>query len=353
MTRTDLCRWINSRFRGEHKTRLRTLSAVAWGFLNVTRLGVCAIAEGIDSLTSVRHSIKRVWRFLRNAGVDPTVTMQVLCREAEALGRPMVVALDWVELRGGMRALVAGLCAGGGRALPLAWAVVSPSKFYRSQNSVEEGLLRLFSTFFTDPARVVIVADRGFRRAALLTLLDSLGFGYVVRVCGRVHVKGESYAGLLEDRPLVEREEFDLGWVSYREDGIARTRIVARWLRGCVEPWYLATNVEKSLGKACKVYAMRMEIEEGFRDLKSHRYGKALRYVKLSSPDRYERLFIIWAVGTWLLHAQGLAAVRRDLHLGLSTASNRRRDLSIVKIGEKLLREPLGTPAALLRRLAA
>ena len=124
-------------------------------------------------------------------------------------------------------------------------------------------------------------------------------------------------------------------------------------MRGCAEPWYLATNVEKSLKKVCEVYAMRMEIEEGFRDLKSHRYGKALRYVKLSSADRYERLFMIWALGTWLLHAQGMIAVRRNLHLGLSTASNRRRDLSIVKIGEKLLREPLGTPAALLRRLAA
>lgn len=300
-------------------------------------LGVAAIARGISSPTAVRHSIKRVWRFLRNVNVDATSGMQVLCREAECLGRIMVVALDWVELRGGCRALVAGLCTKNGRALPLAWAVVNHQEFFRSQNNVEEGFLRLFSTFFVNPERVIIVADRGFRRAALLAFLDALGFGYVVRICGRVHVTGETYAGLLEGRPLSERGQFDLGRVSYREDGFTATRVVARWMRGCEEPWYLATNLTKGVNALCRIYAERMEIEEGFRDLKSHRYGAKLRYVKLLDAERYERL----------------AAVRRDLHLGLSSAPNTRRDLSIVRIGRETLKLPLGGPPALLRAMAA
>jgi hypothetical protein len=350
---TEQTRWVFSRLRGVHRTRLKTISAVLWGFLSTTRLGVTAIANGISSLTSIRHSIKRVSRFLCNPNVDPTEAMRALCREAEALGKPMVVALDWVELRGGMRALVAGLCTGKGRALPLAWTVVKPSEFYRSQNNVEEGFLRLFSTFFVDPARVCIIADRGFRRAAFLALLDSLGFGYVVRICGHVHVKGARYAGLLEEYRLAERGEFDLGRVSYREDGVTRTRVVARWMRGSEEPWYLATNLDRKLGKVCDVYAMRMEIEEGFRDLKSHRYGAALRYVRLSEPERYERLFMIWAMGTWLLWAQGLAGIKRNLHLGLSSAPNTRRDLSILRIGAKLLKKALGGPPGLIRAMAA
>ena len=96
-----------------------------------------------------------------------------------------------------------------------------------------------------------------------------------------------------------------------------------------------------------------MEEEESFRDLKSHRYGAALRYVRLSEPERYERLFMIWAMGTWLLWAQGLAGIRRNLHLGLSSASNTRRDLSIVRIGAKLFKKGLGGPPGLIRAMAA
>lgn len=353
MTVTEVRRWVESRFRDEHKTRRKTISAVLWGFLSVNTLGVAAIARGIESATKVRHSIKRVWRFLRNVNVDPTSAMQALCREAESLGRVMVVAFDWVELRGGYRALVAGLSTKDGRALPLAWTVVDPAKFHRSQNSVEEGFLRLFRAFLVNPERVIIVADRGFRRAASVALLDALDFGYVVRVCGHVHVKGGTYSGLLEDHPLSERDEFDLGRVRYREDGITETRVVARWMRGCDEPWYLATNLTKGLNGVCSTFAERMEIEEGFRDLKSHRYGAKLRYVKLSSAERYERMLMIWALGTWLFHGQGLAAVRQNLHLGLSSAPNTRRDLSIVRIGRETLKLPLGGPPALLRAMAA
>jgi len=75
--------------------------------------------------------------------------------------------------------------------------------------------------------------------------------------------------------------------------------------------------------------------------------------VKLSSPERHERVFMLWALGAWLLHGQGQSAADRNLHLGLSSAPNTRRELSIIRIARELLQEPLGTPAALLRRMAA
>ena len=53
--------------------------------------------------------------------------------------------------------------------------------------------------------------------------------------------------------------------------------------------------------------------------------------MKLSDSQRYERLMAIWAMGTWLLHAQGHAAVEAKEHYGLSTAPNSRVDLSLVR----------------------
>jgi len=66
MTVTEVRRWMHSRFRPEHKTRRKTISAILWGHLNAATLGVAAIPRGIRSSTAVRHSIKRVWRYLRN-----------------------------------------------------------------------------------------------------------------------------------------------------------------------------------------------------------------------------------------------------------------------------------------------
>jgi len=335
-----------------HLTRLRTLSAVTFGFLEAARLGIAAIAEGISNATAVRHRIKRVDRFLGNDRFDATTVMAALAREANALFGRLVIAVDWVELRGGFRAIVAAACTGKGRALPIAWAVVHPRKFRLSQNSCEEGFLRLLSSILPEPSRTTIIADRGFGRAELLPVLEELTFGYVIRVRGRVEVDSLDYSGLLEDYPLCEGGEADLRWVEYRQDGVARTRIVMKWARGAEEPLYLVTNLRKAAPRVSRIYAGRMQEEESFRDMKSHRYGFALRYVKLSRPERYERIMAIWAIGMWLFFAQGAAAVKADLHLGLSSAPNGRRDLSLVRIGRELLKSAFGGPPALFKILA-
>lgn len=101
-----------------------------------------------------------------------------------------------------------------------------------------------------------------------------------------------------------------------------------------------------------RIYAGWMQEEESFRDMKSHRYGFALRHVKLGRAERYERLTAIRAVGMWLFFAQGAAAVDADLHLGLSSAPNGRRELSLVRMGRMLLKSAIGDPPALLRVLA-
>ena len=353
MLPSDVSRWIFSRFKGTHRKRLYTLSAVVWAFLSASRLSLASLGRALRGPARPRHRIKRVWRLVANGKFDPEAVMKGLAREAAARFGALVVALDWVELRGGCRALVASACTKRGRALPVAWTVVHPARFRRSQNAVEDSFMERLAKMLDAP-RTCIVADRGFRRATFLNLLHRLGFGYVVRVCGKVHVAGAGHTGLLEACGLAEGGEADLGAVEYRKDGAVRTRIVWRWRWGQREPWLLATNLKrKSVNRLCDLYARRMEEEESFRDLKSHRYGAALRYVKLTGPARYARLLAVWAVGMWLLFAQGHAAVKANLHQGLSTASNRRRDLSLITIGRLLIREGLGPPRALFRLLAA
>lgn len=351
MLARDVRRWVFGRLRGVHKKRLRTISAAVLGFLKVPRLGIAALGRALEGPALPRHRIKRIWRLIANPRFDTTVIQEALLCQAAELFRPLVLSLDWVELRDGCRALVAAVSAGHGRAIPVAWVVVQPRRFRRSQNSVEDAFVERLADILAG-AKVCIVADRGFRRATFLRLLDGLDLGYVIRVCGHVHVSGHRHTGLLEACGLAENAEADLGRLSYREDGFATTRIVWRWTRAQDEPWMLATNLRKSIKRLCEIYALRMEEEESFRDLKSHRFGAALRYLKLSGTDRYDRILAIWALGTWLLHAQGNAAVRSNLHHGLSTASNRRRDLSLVTIGRLLISLHIASLPALLQLLA-
>ena len=352
MTFTQVKRWLGPRLSGMHATRLRTLSAVVFGFLSSARLGVAGIAGGIAGATARRHKRKRVDRFLGNVGFDVTETMKMLALEAWSKFGRLVVAVDWVELRNNFTAIVAAVTTGKGRALPIAWSVEKRHKAHRSQNCLEEGFLTLIASLLPFPEWITIVADRGFGRAALFGFVDSLGMGYVVRVRGRVHVQCRSYSGLLEEYPLKEGETVDLGQVVYREDGIAKTRLVLHWSRGAAEPVFLATNLAVGARRVVKTYAERMQEEESFRDMKSHRYGFALRYPKLTKADRYEQMLVVWAVGMWLFFAQGAAAVSLGKHLGLSTATNTKRDLSLVNIGALLIRSAIGGVPTLMQAMA-
>src|SRR3990167_1902911 len=52
------------------------------------------------------------------------------------------------------------------------------------------------------------------------------------------------------------------------------------------EPWLLTTSLPPSstLAKqAVKLYQCRMQVEEGFRDIKSHRFGLGLNYNRTQS----------------------------------------------------------------------
>jgi len=346
-------RWVLSRFRGTHKSRLQSISAVLWGFLSGARLGVSALGRALSGEVLPRHKIKRVYRLLSNDKFEPGRIMVGLCREARAHFGALVISLDWVEIGGGRRALVASACTHRGRALPMAWRVVSASRFHRSQNAVEDRFMEDISGL-VDVERSCVIADRGFRRARFLGLLNALGFGYVIRVSGHVHVRAHGYQGLLGNCGLREGRRGDLGFLDYREDGLVRTRVVWHYMRAHDDAWLLATNLrDKSVKRLCEIYSRRMEEEESFRDLKSHRFGFALRYVKLSKSERYERLLAIWAMGMWIFYGQGHAAVSARKHYGLSTAPNSRIDLSLVRIGHLLLHMKLGPPQALFKLLAA
>ena len=104
-------------------------------------------------------------------------------------------------------------------------------------------------------------------------------------------------------------------------------------------PWLLATSLAHHRGAGTRIkriYAQRMQIEETIRDLKSHRFGFALRYAR---TKRLEALLLVAALATLILWLLGLAATDRQWVRHFQANTERRRPvLSTVFLGQELWR---------------
>jgi hypothetical protein len=81
-----------------------------------------------------------------------------------------------------------------------------------------------------------------------------------------------------------------------------------------------------------------MQIEETFRDLKSHRWGFGLRYSLSARPKRLDILLLLGTLGSFVAWLMGLVArnlqIERHFH---ANTEQRRRVLSTVFIGRLYL----------------
>ena len=106
-------------------------------------------------------------------------------------------------------------------------------------------------------------------------------------------------------------------------------------------PWLLATSMPHQRGSCAtikRLYSQRMQIEETFRDLKSHRWGFALRYARTERTERLEVLLLIAALATLVLWLVGIAAKARHWLRHFQANTIRCRDvLSTVFLGRSLL----------------
>ncbi|KAF0192292.1 MAG: transposase family protein [Gammaproteobacteria bacterium] len=106
------------------------------------------------------------------------------------------------------------------------------------------------------------------------------------------------------------------------------------------EPWLLATSASLaglSAARIVALYAKRRQIEQSFRDLKSHRYGVAFEDTLTRDPKRLEMLLLIHALATLAAWLEGLAIVTASLIAHPELATRRARH-SAVWLGWESLR---------------
>ncbi len=341
MNRTDAASWIVSVCACYLRlSQVKTLGDLVDAAMRCERISLANIGRSL--LGTAKHQIKRCWRFCANQRVEPCQAMSGVIRKlVRKRKKPLVVAVDWTDIRGYWTLMAS--CVFKGRSTPLLWASVENGRFEKSRNAFEEGLLLKLREAVGEGVRILIVADRGFGRTELGRFCQRYRMHYVIRISPDVWVKSPEYTGKLLDYPVHKGICRVLGNVAYRQENPVRQNIVVRWKRGLPkhrdECWFLMTDLHRSAEKLSNLYGRRMTIEELFRDQKNKWNGWSLRHTQITKADRLDRLILIMALAYLLLCGIGLIA-RQILSPACWVSNSRKRACSVFTIGRKLIAKP-------------
>jgi hypothetical protein len=328
------------------------LAALVAAAVRCERVNLAQLGRKMAGAVAAKYTTRRAWRFTCNPRVEVADAMAgVIDRIARRRRKKrLIVSFDWTDVRS-FHTLMAAACIGG-RAVPLLWASYSTPALKRSQNALEERLLRRLGALLPPSARVVILADRGFGRAEWAAVCQELGFRYVVRIKPDVTVACPRYRGVLRKYPTRKGMAHVLRGVDYRKDRRVKHNVVVRWRRDLPkkrdEPWYLMTDLDDRAERLCELYGRRMSVEELFRDHKSKRNGQSLRDTRFRHADRFDRFLLAVALAYILLVGLGLQA-KLDHDPSAWCTNRRAHECSAYTIGRAMLDRTNYPPDDLLR----
>jgi hypothetical protein len=248
-----------------------------------------------------------------------------------------VLIVDWSELKSdGRFHLLRAAVAARGRALTVYEEVHPEAR--KNSPEVEAAFLARLNALWPHGVRPVIITDAGFR-VPWFRAVEALGWHWMGRVrgttrvcslgknrwiCGRrLHRAATPRARSLDGARLAESNPIGCRLVLMgrsrqgrhqrtRHGQRARNRYAEKMAARTKEPWLLAVSTSLdhlSATRITRLYAKRMQIEQSFRDLKSHRYGCAFEDTLTRDPKRLEMLLLIHALASLVAWLEGLTVV--------------------------------------------
>lgn len=318
-----------------HAKRLTSLMSCVASLLCGHRLTLTSLGRSLPGKAYVKHSIKRVDRLLGNRQLHlerPLFYWKMLGALLGSLRHP-VILVDWSPINAASDLyLLRASIPLAGRAFPVYEAVHDREGCPKRQGQLLDALALMLPNHCVP----ILVTDAGFRRP-WFQVVEAKGWYYVGRVRNRdlyrnelgewepikqLYKQATSTAralGLIEMTrsaphlvPLYCVHQPPKGRKHRRVTGsIARNKLSRQNARREQEPWLLASNLSQPQWMARQVvgiYRKRMQIEEGFRDVKSLRFGFAFDLHRTRCPRRIEILLLIAALACYVLYLAGLRA---------------------------------------------
>ena len=322
-----------------HAKRVSSLCDATLGVLHSGSLAICAIGQGLAAARSLKpkHAVKQIDRLLSNTAINVD---DILFRWVPFIigeRSSIMVAMDWTDFDADNQAtIMLALMSDHGRSTPLVWLTVDKSTLKDRRNFYEHRVLVRLAELLPAETKVCIVADRGFGDKKLYKMLtEDLCFDYVIRFRGNIAVT----AATGETRTAA-------AWV--QAGGRARVlrgaEVTAdRYAVGTVvcvqdpdmkQAWCLAASSTDATAKQLTgLYGRRWGIECTLRDSKDLRFGMGLGTIRVKSPERRDRLWLINAFAVVLLTLLGAAGEALGYDRMLKTNTTKRRVHSLFRQG--------------------
>ena len=355
---------IDSELDFVHKQRRRALLCAVEALIAGGALWLSALGRTLVRPVAARHRIKAMDRLLGNAALHQH-RQSIYGALAGLLlrgRREAVVLVDVTEIRPGVCAMTASL-AMDGRSVPI-YDQVRHKKTVTKRSSIA-AFLKALERVLPRTVTPILVTDAGFE-SPWFDQVAAMGWHYVGRVrhqtkfllddewvdAKALHRLATSWARCLgklafpKHRPAKRRLV-----LSVRPRLKGRTRKNARGRKGRAyndrrcsksarEPWLLATSLDYSNPLIVSIYALRMQIEQNYRDTKNHRWGWRLDQNRSRSNERIEMLLLIAAIAMVVVFAFGCVAERHALHKRYQANTlYSRRVLSFFTLGQFVLRD--------------
>jgi hypothetical protein len=322
-------------FAGDlHAKRVASLANGTLGVMTSASLAVSIIGHSLAQARGLlgKHAIKQVDRLLSNQGIVVWDMFAAWVPRVIGQRKAIVVAMDWTDFDAdGQTTLALNLVCNHGRATPLLWLTVLKDELKNRRNTFEDLCLARLAELLPDGVSVTILADRGFGDTKLFGFLDTLGFDYVIRFRGNIHVTAADG----ETRAAAEWVGKDGRARKLRDAEVTASRhkvgaVVCVHARDMKAAWCLAaSNAEATAREIINYYARRWTIEPSFRDTKDLRFGMGLGVLRIADPHRRDRLLLLNAFAIVLLSLLGAAgeSLGMDRHLKVNTAKRRTHSL--------------------------
>lgn len=356
-----VARVLGKRVEEIHAKRLAVMLAVVAGIIRAQRLSLSRVGRALASQAKPKHSIKRVDRLLSNGGFHGDRWSHFSAVAEFVLGdvrRPMIV-VDWTKVVGDFHALYAAAPLGG-RAQTI-YFEVHPERRTETRG-VHTRFLRRLRDVLPKGCKPIIITDAGFHGPFFREVLR-LGWDFVGRLRGRTTMRAwgdpHQWTSVRRIYPRATAVPTSLGcFALYKKVASLLVTLVLfhrkrtpghRWRRRLSDdhdstmtagkdPWLLASSLHgASPSEIVRCYAARMQIEETFRDAKSHRFGWSLRDVRCSSATRLQSLLILGMFATLAVTLVGMAVERAGLQRGFQANTVRTRVLSHFFLGAAYL----------------
>jgi hypothetical protein len=341
-----------------HPARLAAVWRAVTGVVLGGQLWLSALGRALPGATSDKHRIKAVDRLLGNTKLHREMDgfyRASASRLLRGIETP-IVAVDWTGLGANKYEISAKLCSDG-RALPL-YSRVFPKQSVATQQAHRQ-FLRGLSNALPDHCKPVLVTDAGFHCGWFRDVV-AYGWDYVGRVRGRTQacfdqrwysvqelyrwarnrpqnlgqatmprVKPSTHRLVLSKRPVLQGRKR----LTRRGTPGQRTTDV-KAAKAAREPWLLATSLSCNPKGVVQIYGLRMQIEESFRDRKSHRNGWSMHLASSPSCERMNVLCLLASLAELAVQVVGRAVAGTvTAHQFQANTVRKRRVLSFFFLG--------------------